>query len=157
MGEFVDDERLRVFGEPARITVWPQEGALLCVGDLETLLRVVECDGWCRVEKQDRGGPWRELMRSEQLAVARRFVLWEVGGWVRSMANRGLATRSPEPTLPAGFTLTEDGDEVVLSWREGGGVRSARMLGGIWRSTAVRFAAYADLPEDAILARFGAR
>ncbi len=153
--DFLDDERLRAFGEPARITLWPHEGALLCIGDLETLLRIVERDGWCHVEKQDRGGQWRELMRTEQLAVARRFVLWEVGGWVRSAANRGLATRSPEPELRAGFTLTEDGDEVVLSWHEAGAARSARMLGGIWRSKAVRFSAYAGLPEDAILARFG--
>ncbi|MEV4411695.1 hypothetical protein [Catellatospora sp. NPDC049609] len=155
MSEFLDDDRLRAFGAPARVTVWPDADGLLCIGDAETVLRVAERDGWYHAEKQDRGGPWRELMRSEHLAVARRFVLWEIGGWVRSAAARGLASRSPEPSLPGGFTLTDDGDEVALSWTEATGARSARMLGGVWRSKAVRFAAYADLGEEAILSRFG--
>src|SRR5688572_15127449 len=85
VSEFLDDDRLRAFGAPARVTVWPDADGLLCIGGVETVLRVADRDGWYHAEKQDRGGPWRELMRTEQLAVARRFVLWEIGGWVNSV------------------------------------------------------------------------
>jgi len=153
MTDYLDDDRLRAFGRPARVTVWPTRDALLCIGDAETLLRIVERDGLFVAEKQDRGGGWYPQMNSPWLAVTRRYVLWEIGGWVRSAAGQGLARPVEEP-LRDGFTLTEVGHlDHLLQWREPAGERSARLLGSYSRQMAIRFAPYADLSEETIVQR----
>ncbi|WP_405108366.1 hypothetical protein OG559_26205 [Micromonospora sp. NBC_01405] len=152
----LDDDRLRAFGRPARITVWPAGDALLQVGNAETLLRIVERDGCFAVEKQDRGGAWHPQMSAGSLAVARRYVIGEIGSWVRAFVERGQRGPSPDEPLRDGFTLTDLGPSgLVLSWREASGERSARFPPGRWRGKAVRFARYADLSEESIVRRFG--
>ncbi|WP_433341873.1 hypothetical protein [Micromonospora sp. CA-111912] len=156
MIEHLDDDRLRAFGEPARVTVWPARDALLQVGDAEILLRIVERDGGFVVEKRDRGGAWRPQMSAGSLTVARRYVIGEIGGRVRAFVERGQRGPSPDEPLRDGFTLTDLGPSgLVLSWREASGERSARFPPGPWRGKAVRFARYADLSEESIVRRFG--
>ncbi|MFI0793348.1 hypothetical protein ACH4OY_11710 [Micromonospora rubida] len=150
------DDRLRAFGKPARVTVWPARDALLQVGDAETLLRIVERDGRFVVEKQDRGGAWRPQMSTGSLAVARRYVIGEIGVRVRAFVERGHRRPSPDEPLRDGFTLTDLGSAgLVLSWREASGEWSASFPPGSWRDKAVRFARYAELSEESIMRRFG--
>ncbi|GAB2965244.1 hypothetical protein GCM10027280_62550 [Micromonospora polyrhachis] len=151
------DERLRTFGQPARITVWPPGDSLLCMGDAEVRLRIVARDDAFVVEKQDRGGAWCWLLTSEWLDVARRYLLWEIGGWVEAAAGRRPGrTRADEP-LRDGFTLTDLGPSgFLLSWTESAGERSARLLRGLGPSKTIRFARFADAAEETIVRRFGA-
>ena len=156
MTGYLADDRLRAFGQPARVTVWPDRDSVLCMGDAEVLLRIVERDGWFVVEKQDRGGAWYRQMTSEWLEVARRYLLWEIGGWVQSAAGRQPVRSSPDEPLRDGFTLTDQGPAgPVLHWIEPAGSRSVSFPSARWISTAKRFASFADLPEGAIVDRLG--
>lgn len=153
----LDDERLTAFGKPARVTVWPADDSLLCMGGAEVRLRVAARDGAFVVEKQDRGGAWRWLLTSEWLDVARRYLLWEIGGWVAAAAGRRPGLTMADEPLRDGFTLTDLGASgFLLCWTEPAGKRSARLPRGSGLRTAARFARFADAAEETIVRRFGA-
>ena len=150
----LDDDQLRAFGEPGRVTVWPAPDALLCMGDAETLLRIVEQDGGYAVQKKDRGGAWCPQATTGALDTARRYLIWEIGDWVEAVRRAPAPALGAEP-VRAGFALVDLGaNGLELRWTESGEQRWIRFPNSRWRRTASRFARYADAAEDVIADRF---